>query len=125
VRHSTFARIRNGTIESKHKWVIIGGEENDRCGCGVGVVHGGIPHGRACPLAGGDHGGGSQYPWPKDGGWVLELWPRWPVEAVVANMQLEGAVAATMKASRLLETLPTTSRVLNPYENPVTWKFDS
>jgi hypothetical protein len=42
------------------------------------------------------------------------------VEAVVANMQLEAAVAATMKASRLLETLPTTSRVLNPYENPVT-----
>jgi hypothetical protein len=45
----------------------------------------------------------------KGGGGVLELWPGW----------LE-AVAATSEAAWLRETLPMTSRVLDPYENPVT-----
>jgi hypothetical protein len=31
--------------------LTISGEEEGHCGCGVGVVHGGIPHGGACPLA--------------------------------------------------------------------------
>jgi hypothetical protein len=44
----------------------------------VSVVHGGIPHGGACPLAGSSQGGGGQYPWPNGGGGVLELWPGWP-----------------------------------------------
>jgi hypothetical protein len=44
VRRLTFARIMNGTIESRHKSLIIGGEEEGHCGydCGVGVVHGGL-----------------------------------------------------------------------------------
>jgi hypothetical protein len=42
------------------------------------VIHRGIPHGGACPLAGGAHDGGGQYPWLESGGGVLELWPGWP-----------------------------------------------
>jgi hypothetical protein len=57
----------NVTIESRHKGLTVGGEEEGRCGCGVGVIHGGIPHGEACPPARGAHGGGSQYP-PEGGG---------------------------------------------------------
>jgi hypothetical protein len=40
----------------------------------------------------------------------------------VASIQLE---AVTSKATRLRETLPTASLVWDPYENPITWKFDS
>jgi hypothetical protein len=47
------------------------------------------------------------------------------LEAVVASIQLEAAVAAMSEAAWLQETLPTVSRVLDPYENPITWKFDS
>jgi hypothetical protein len=43
----------------------------------VGVIHGGIPQGGACPPAGGVHGGGGQYPWSEGGGGVLEHWPGW------------------------------------------------
>jgi hypothetical protein len=46
------------------------------------------------------------------------------LEAVVASNHLK-AVAATSEAARIWETLPTASRVLGPYENHVTWKFDS
>jgi hypothetical protein len=42
------------------------------------------------------------------------------LKAVTANIQLESAVAATLEATRLWETLPTASRMLGPYENPVT-----
>jgi hypothetical protein len=42
------------------------------------------------------------------------------LEAVAASIQLEAAVAATSEAARLRETLPMASRVLDPYENPVT-----
>jgi hypothetical protein len=42
------------------------------------------------------------------------------LKAVVANIQLEAMVTATSKATWLWETLPTTSRVVGPYENPVT-----
>jgi hypothetical protein len=107
VSHSTFVRIINVTIERRHKYLTVGGEEEGRCDCGIGVIHGGIPH------------GGSQYPWPEGGGGVLKLWPGW-LEAVVTSIQLEAAVVATSKAPRLRETLPTASRVLDPYENPVT-----
>jgi hypothetical protein len=48
--------------------LTIGGEE-EGC-CGVGVIHGGMAHDGACPLAGGAHDGGSQYPWPEG---VLEF----------------------------------------------------
>ncbi len=41
------------------------------------------------------------------------------LKAVAASIHLEAA-AATSKAARLQETLPTSSRVLDPYENPVT-----
>jgi hypothetical protein len=42
------------------------------------------------------------------------------LKAVVASIQLEATVAATPEAAWLRETLPTTSRLLGPYENPVT-----
>jgi hypothetical protein len=41
-----------------------------------------------------------------------------------AKIQLE-AVLATSEAARLLEILPTASRVLGPSENPITGKNDS
>jgi hypothetical protein len=41
------------------------------------------------------------------------------LKAVVASIQQEVAVAATSEAIRLRVTLPTTSRVLGVYENPV------
>jgi hypothetical protein len=63
---STLARITKVTIESRHRCLTISGEEEGQCGCGVGIVHGGIPHGGACPLAGGAHGG-DHYPWPESG----------------------------------------------------------
>jgi hypothetical protein len=59
VRCLTFARITNGIIESRHKKLTIDGEEEGRWGCGVGVVHGGIPRDGACPLARGAHGSDS------------------------------------------------------------------
>jgi hypothetical protein len=40
-------------------------------------------------------------------------------EAIVVSIHLE-AVAITSKPTLLQETLPTVSRVLDPYENPVT-----
>jgi hypothetical protein len=42
-----------------------------------------------------------------------------------ASIQLEAVVVATSEAAQLWETLPTTSQVLDPYENHVAWKFDS
>jgi hypothetical protein len=36
---SILARITNVTIERMHKCLTIGGEEEDRCGCDVGVIH--------------------------------------------------------------------------------------
>jgi hypothetical protein len=42
------------------------------------------------------------------------------LKVVAANIQLEAAVVATSEAARLRETLSTISRVLGPYENPVT-----
>jgi hypothetical protein len=42
------------------------------------------------------------------------------LEAVVVDIQLEAAVVATSEAAWLWETLPMTSWVLDPYENPVT-----
>jgi hypothetical protein len=37
----------------------VAGEEGDQCG----AIHGGIPHGGACPLGGGAHDiGDDQYP---------------------------------------------------------------
>jgi hypothetical protein len=42
------------------------------------------------------------------------------VEAVVASIHLEAVAAAMSKPSWLRETLPTASRVLAPYEIPVT-----
>jgi hypothetical protein len=42
------------------------------------------------------------------------------LETVAASIQLEAVVASTLEAAQLRETLPTTSRVLGLYENPVT-----
>jgi hypothetical protein len=42
------------------------------------------------------------------------------LEVAAASFQLEAVVAATSKSSWLWETLSTASRVLDPYENPVT-----
>jgi hypothetical protein len=41
------------------------------------------------------------------------------MEVVAASIHLEAAMAATLKHMRLRETLPTASRVLDPYENTV------
>jgi hypothetical protein len=49
--------------------------------------------------------------------WNYDLESRLGVAA--ARIQLEVAVAATLEASSLQETLPTASWVLGPYENPV------
>jgi hypothetical protein len=67
-------QIMNVRIE-RHECLTIDGEEEGRCG--VDIVHGGIPHGRAYPPARGAHGGG-QYPWSEAGGGVLKLWSEWP-----------------------------------------------
>jgi hypothetical protein len=80
VSRSTFVHIMNVAIERRHKCLTVGGEEEGRCGCGVGVIHRGIPYGGACPPVGGAHDG-DQYPWPGDGGGVLELWPGWPARS--------------------------------------------
>jgi hypothetical protein len=79
VSHLTLARITNVTIKRRHKCLTIGGEEESRCGCGVSVIHGGIPHDGAFPPARGAHGGG-QYPWPEGGGGLLELRLGWLAE---------------------------------------------
>jgi hypothetical protein len=42
------------------------------------------------------------------------------LKAVAASIQLEAMVATTSEAAQLWETLLTASRVLGPYENPVT-----
>jgi hypothetical protein len=42
------------------------------------------------------------------------------LKTMVASIQLVAAMVATLEAARLWETLPTASRVLGPYENPVT-----
>jgi hypothetical protein len=55
--------------------LTIGSKEEGRCG--IGVIHGGIPHDRACPPGGVAHSGG-KYPWLEGGGGVLELLPRCP-----------------------------------------------
>jgi hypothetical protein len=53
------------------------GEKEARYSCSVVVVHGGIPHGGACALAGSANGSGGQYPWLEGEGGVLELCPVW------------------------------------------------
>jgi hypothetical protein len=73
--HSTLAHIMNVTNEWRLKCLIVGGEEEGRYNCGVGVIQGGIPHDGACPPTRAAHSG-SQYPWPEGGGKVIELWPR-------------------------------------------------
>jgi hypothetical protein len=42
------------------------------------------------------------------------------LKVMAASIQLEVVVVATSEAARLRETLPMTSRVLGPYDNPVT-----
>jgi hypothetical protein len=42
------------------------------------------------------------------------------LEAVPVSIQLEAEVMTTSEAARLQETLPTASRVLDPYENSAT-----
>jgi hypothetical protein len=42
------------------------------------------------------------------------------LEAMAVSIQLQVKVAVTSEAARLWETLPTTSRVLDSYENPIT-----
>jgi hypothetical protein len=60
-RHSTLDRITNVAIERRHKCLTVSSEEEGRCSYGIGVVQGGIIHGRAYPPAGGAHGD-NQYP---------------------------------------------------------------
>jgi hypothetical protein len=42
------------------------------------------------------------------------------LKVVVASIHLEAAAVATLEAAQLWKTLPTTSRVVGPYENHVT-----
>jgi hypothetical protein len=100
--------------------LIIGGEEGR---CDIGVVHGGIPHAGLAlqlelPMA------TTSIPSPKvwEECWNSGLDAR--LEAVTTIIHLE-AVAAMSKSARLWETLPMTSSMLDPFENPVTWMFDS
>jgi hypothetical protein len=58
---SILALITNITIERRHKFLTVGGDEEDRCGYGIDVVQGGIPHDGACPPTGGAHDA-NQYP---------------------------------------------------------------
>jgi hypothetical protein len=59
---------------------------------------------------------------------VLELWPgrlarggggQYPPGGNDGQYQLEAALEAKLKSARLWEILPTASRVLDLYENPV------
>jgi hypothetical protein len=52
--------------------------------------------------------------------WLVAVVASIHLEAVAAIIQLEAVMAATLKSARLLETLPMTSRVLDPYANPIT-----
>jgi hypothetical protein len=52
------------------------------------------------------------------GGWLAAVVASIHLKAVVASIHLE--VAATSEATGLWETLPTASRVVGPYENPIT-----
>jgi hypothetical protein len=89
VSHSTLARITNVIIKRRHKCLTVGGEEG-HCGCGVGVVQGGIPR-SACPPTRGAHRGG-QYPLPKGGRecWNSGLDGR--LEVVAASIHLKVVV---------------------------------
>jgi hypothetical protein len=113
------ARIMNVTIERRHKCLTVGGDEEGRCDCGVGVIQGGIP---TSVLA-------LQLEVPTAVASIPSLKVReecWNsgldgrLEAVVASIQLEAVVEATPKSARLWETLPMASWVLDPYENPIT-----
>jgi hypothetical protein len=42
------------------------------------------------------------------------------LKVVAASIHLEAAATATSEATGLRETLPTASRVVGPYENPIT-----
>jgi hypothetical protein len=123
----------NVTIERRQKCLTDDGKEEGRYDCGIGVIHGGIPHGGACPPAGHVCGGG-EYPWPKGGGGVLGLWLGWQVGGGGDQYPVGGSGGqypagcgggGHVKIFPLWESLPTTSQVLDPYENPRRRKFDS
>jgi hypothetical protein len=112
---STFPRIMNVTIERRHKYLTVNG------------IHGGIPHGGACPLAEDAHGGG-QYLWPEGGGGVMELWSEWlagggggqyPPEGGGGQLYAGGGGGGG-HVEGFPVSIPIASRVLDPYENPVT-----
>jgi hypothetical protein len=65
------------------------------CSCGIDVVQEGIPHGVACPLAGGVYGSAS-IPDLKVGEECSDSGLDGRLEAVAANVHLE-AVAASMQ----------------------------
>jgi hypothetical protein len=53
-------------------------------------------------------------------GWLEAIAVSIHLKAVAAGIQLEVVVVATSEAAWLRETLLMASRVLDPYENPVT-----
>jgi hypothetical protein len=53
-------------------------------------------------------------------GWLKAVVASINLKAVVASIHMEAVVATTLEATRLWETLPTSSRVVGPYENPIT-----
>jgi hypothetical protein len=128
VSHSTFVHIMNVAIERRHKCLTVGGEEEGRCGCGV------VSSTEAFPTVGlalqlevptmvtsipGLEMGEECWNSGLDGR-LEAMAASIHLEAVVASIQLEAIVAAMSKAAQLQETLPRASRVLDPYENPVT-----
>jgi hypothetical protein len=97
--------MMNVTIERRHKCLSVSGEEEGRCGCGVSVIHRGIPHGGACPPSGGAHGSG-QYPWPKGGRGVLELWPGWSAGGGGSQYPVGGSDGIHIKGSPTMGDRP-------------------
>jgi hypothetical protein len=87
--HLTLARITKVTIERRHKWLVNGGEEEGCCGCGISVVHRGIPEDGSCPPARGADDG-DEYPCLEGGGGVLELCPRWQAGGADGQYPLRG-----------------------------------
>jgi hypothetical protein len=116
--HSTLARITNVTIKRRHQCLTVGDEKEGCCSCDIGVIQGGNPHGGLAlqlevPTA------MASIPGSKVGEecWNSGLDGR--LEAVAASIQLEAVVAAMLKSTSQRETLAMSSRVLDPYENPV------
>jgi hypothetical protein len=139
VRHSTFARITNGTIESigtndlpsmvKKKVTLAGivGSSTEAFPATGLALQLEVPTAAVASISGRKLG---DVCWNSGLDGRLEavvtciqleaVAASIQLEAVAASIQLQAMVAATSEAARQRDTLPTASWVLDPYENPVT-----